>query len=77
MTAEELAEEVIEASLYWSGEDEERNPRLKRIRTLAGLILGKRLVEAARPLLSPPEEEDDPCQGCPLAECDGCSDEDN
>lgn len=35
----ELAEEVIEASLYWTGKDEEKNPKLKLIRTLAGLAL--------------------------------------
>ena len=35
----ELAEKVIEASLYWTGKDEEKNPKLKLIRTLAGLAL--------------------------------------
>ena len=31
-----LSENIVEASLYWTGEDEEKNPKLKRIRTLAG-----------------------------------------
>lgn len=35
----ELCNLIIEASLLWTGEDEERNPLLKRIRTLAGYYL--------------------------------------
>ena len=35
----ELCELIIEASLFWNSEDEERNPLLKRIRTLAGYYL--------------------------------------
>jgi len=35
----EMCNLIIDASLYWTGEDEERNPRLKRMRTLAGLYL--------------------------------------
>lgn len=31
----ELCDLVVAASLYWTGEDEEKNPLLKRIRTLA------------------------------------------
>lgn len=38
-----LADTIIEASLYWTGEDEERNPALKTARTLAGLFLGSYL----------------------------------
>ena len=34
-----LADEVIAASLHWTGEDEEKNPGLKKIRTLAGHML--------------------------------------
>jgi hypothetical protein len=41
MTIEELASKIIDVSLYWTGQDEERNPGLKKIRTLAGLILNK------------------------------------
>ena len=33
----ELANAVIDASLHWTGEDEEKNPGLKKIRTMAGL----------------------------------------
>lgn len=62
MTAEELAREVLDASLYWTGEDEERNPLLKRIRSLAGFVL-----DEAR--------SDDPCQECAFVECDGCPDD--
>jgi len=40
MTREiELARAVIEASMWWTGEDEEKNPSLKRARTLAGIIM--------------------------------------
>lgn len=35
----ELCYLIIDASLYWTGEDEERNPKLKRMRTLAGLYV--------------------------------------
>lgn len=35
----ELCELIINASLYWSSEDEERNPHLKKLRTLAGYYL--------------------------------------
>ena len=34
-----LCENIIEASLFWSGKDEEKNPMLKRIRTLAGFYI--------------------------------------
>jgi hypothetical protein len=27
---------IVDASLYWTGEDEEKNPTLKRARTMAG-----------------------------------------
>ncbi len=37
--AKDLAIGVIEASLYWTGDDEEKNPQLKRIRTLAADLL--------------------------------------
>ena len=37
----DLCEKIIDASLYWTGEDEERNPTLKTIRTLAGFYLDK------------------------------------
>jgi hypothetical protein len=35
----ELARIVMKASLYWTGDDEERNPALKTARTLAGLAI--------------------------------------
>ena len=35
----ELCNLIIDASLYWTGEDEERNPHLKKLRTLAGYYL--------------------------------------
>jgi len=35
----ELSNLIIEASLYWTGSDEEKNPKLKTIRTLAGYYL--------------------------------------
>ncbi len=31
--------DIIDTSLLWTGKDEERNPGLKRIRTLAGHFL--------------------------------------
>ncbi len=34
-----LCRDIIEASLFWTGEDEEKNPGLKKIRTLAGLYI--------------------------------------
>jgi hypothetical protein len=37
----ELCELIIEASILWTGEDEERNPHLKKIRTLAGFYLSE------------------------------------
>lgn len=37
--AEEACNKIIEASLYWNGEDEVKNPVLKTARTLAGLFL--------------------------------------
>jgi hypothetical protein len=37
----DLCEMIIAASLYWTGEDEEKNPALKTIRTLAGWYLGR------------------------------------
>jgi hypothetical protein len=33
----ELSELVLESALYWTGDDEEKNPKLKRLRTLAGV----------------------------------------
>lgn len=42
----ELAEAVLEASLYWTGLDEEKNPALKKARTLAGLIIGQSKEES-------------------------------
>jgi len=35
----ELCDTVMEASIGWTGEDEEKNPLLKRARTLAGMHL--------------------------------------
>ena len=35
----ELCQLIISASLHWTGEDEEKNPQLKKIRTLAGFYL--------------------------------------
>lgn len=35
----DLAKTVIDASLYWTSKDEEKNPNLKKARTLAGLII--------------------------------------
>ncbi len=37
----ELAQEIIKASLLWTGKDEERNPGLKKIRTLAGYYINE------------------------------------
>ena len=34
-----LCEDIIQASADWTGMDEERNPLLRRIRTLAGYYL--------------------------------------
>ncbi len=34
-----LSNAVLAASLYWTGEDEKKNPGLKTIRTLAGYYL--------------------------------------
>jgi hypothetical protein len=39
--AQELAKIIMDASLLWTGEDEEKNPGLKKARTLAGLLLNK------------------------------------
>jgi len=39
--AQKLAETIMDASLHWTGEDEEKNPGLKKARTLAGLLLNK------------------------------------
>jgi len=35
----DFCESVIEASLYWTGEDEEKCPALKYLRTIAGFYL--------------------------------------
>ena len=35
----QLSNIIIDASLYWSGKDEERNPPLRTARTLADLYL--------------------------------------
>jgi len=35
----ELCEKIIDASMRWTGEDEEQNPMLKTIRSLAGYYL--------------------------------------
>ena len=37
----ELCRLIIAASLLWTGEDEEKNPQLKKIRTLAGFYLSE------------------------------------
>lgn len=37
----DIARLVVDASLYWTGTDEERNPLLKRLRTLAGAVMAK------------------------------------
>jgi hypothetical protein len=39
VTLEELAELVLDTSLFWSSKDEAANPGLKKLRTLAGLAL--------------------------------------
>jgi hypothetical protein len=39
--AQELAKAIMDASLLWTGQDEEKNPSLKKARTLAGLLLNK------------------------------------
>ena len=44
---ETLCNEVIKASLYWTGDDENAIPGLKRIRTLAGLYLYQ--IEQVKP----------------------------
>lgn len=36
-----LSASIIEASMYWTGEDEKYNPKLKTIRTLAAYHLAK------------------------------------
>ena len=36
-----LCEDIIEASLFWTGKDEEKNPLLRRIRTLASFYIEK------------------------------------
>ena len=36
-----LCDLIIETSMYWTGEDEEKNPGLKTIRTLAGHYLSE------------------------------------
>ena len=35
----ELCELIISASLHWTGDDEQKNPLLKKMRTLAGYYL--------------------------------------
>lgn len=35
----DLCKDILEASIFWTGADEEKNPKLKRIRTLAALYL--------------------------------------
>ena len=35
---------VVDASLYWTGEDEAKNPALKRVRTCAGYRLEEQLA---------------------------------
>ena len=37
----ELSDNIINASLYWNSIDEEKNPKLKIIRTLAGIYKDK------------------------------------
>jgi hypothetical protein len=37
----ELCNGIVEASTYWTGSDEEKNPELKRIRTIAGHYLNR------------------------------------
>ncbi len=51
---QELAEIVIEASLYWTGEDEQKNPALKKARTLAGLATNSVTAKVVCK----------PCEGC-------------
>ena len=36
-----LCEHIITASLHWTAEDEEKNPMLRNLRTLAGWYLGR------------------------------------
>lgn len=38
-TALKVCDAIMEASMYWSGEDESNNPKLKTARTLAGVCL--------------------------------------
>ena len=38
---QEISKIIIEASLCWTGKDEEKNPLLKRVRTIAGVYLQK------------------------------------
>lgn len=45
----DLAEAVLAASLYWTGEDEVSNPSLKTARTLAGLVLERERLQNSRP----------------------------
>lgn len=37
----ELCKDIIDVSIFWTGEDEEKFPLLKRIRTLSGFYLEK------------------------------------
>jgi len=37
--AKDVCVEIIASSIYWSGEDEEKHPGLKKARTLAGLYI--------------------------------------
>ena len=45
----ELSTLIIAASLKWTGEDEERNPKLKIIRTLAALAINPNYPDAKPP----------------------------
>lgn len=62
----ELAKAVIEASMWWTGEDEEKNPFLKRARTLARVILHDYRHD---PFANLP-----PCKRCGGSGCEYCDD---
>lgn len=47
----DLCKKIIDASLYWTGEDEDKNPGLKTIRTLAGNYLQQWSQKCIRDLM--------------------------
>ncbi len=59
----ELASTIIDASLFWTGQDEEKSPKLKRARTLAGLILFEN--ETSLLLEMKQDEEQTPVESLP------------